>query len=69
MELMEAASRTRIPYSEFKSQEFSLLTLVAGVVPTYRLRYPLYFERLTALSHQLVQVLRRRSTLRETVEA
>jgi hypothetical protein len=69
MVLMEAASRTHIPYPELMPQEFSLMGSAAAAVPTYRLRYHLSADGLTALSALLVQLLRVRSAPREKVEA
>jgi hypothetical protein len=55
MALMEAASQTRIPYPEFRPQEFSLMGSVVAAVPTYRLRYHLSADTVTALSGLLLQ--------------
>jgi hypothetical protein len=53
--LMEAADRTRIPYPEFRLQEFSLLGSVASAVPTYQLRYPVSAQGLKAVTGLLIQ--------------
>jgi hypothetical protein len=68
MAFMEAASRAHIPYPELRPWEFSLMCLVAAALPTYRLRYHLSVDCLTALSDLLVQLPRVRFAPREKVE-
>ena len=68
MALMEAAKRTHIPYPEFIPQEFSLMGSVVAAVPTYRLRYHISGDSLTALSDLLVQPRAARPKLRQKLE-
>jgi hypothetical protein len=55
MALMDSAGQTRIPYPEFRQQEFSIMGSVVAAVPTYRLRYHLSADTVAPLGDLLLQ--------------
>ena len=69
MVLMEAANRTHIPYQEFTPQEFAFFGSIIASIPTYKLRYHLSIDSLTALSGLLAQPPELRLGRREEVGA
>jgi hypothetical protein len=64
--LMEAATRTHVPYPDFLPHEFSFLGSVVAAVPVYRLRYHLSGDSLAPLTSLLTQPFGLRSKPRKS---
>jgi len=68
MALIEAANRTRIPYAEFRAEEFSLMASVVANIPVYELRYHLSAKSSKALTGLLLQASKLQARQRHEAE-